>query len=255
MKLTDATYALVDTETSGTEEGCDLLEVAVHLYRFAPTPEMVDRYSTLVKPTKPVPPQASGIHGLIDEDFDAAPPVEIAQSSLAGFVPADAIMVAHNAEFDMRVLGWDRPTLCTHRMARHLTPEAPDFKLGTLRYFYGFKHIDVGAAHRADADLIVLAPIFFHLVARYRAWAEEKCAGNLERLEKAEQVETMIDWSTRPYVLARPAFGKHKTWDELLADDGYLSWMLRLPDLSPEMRWNIEREQKRRRAPEQAALL
>jgi exodeoxyribonuclease X len=248
VKLADTTFALIDTETSGVEEGCDLLEVAVHLYTALGT-KVGERYSVLVKPTKPVPPEASGIHGLIDEDFENASTRGDVRASLAGFIPVGAVPVAHNAEFDARIVPEvPGPWLCSVRMAHHLTPTAPNFKLGTLRYFYGFKYLDVGAAHRADADLMVLAPVFFHLVARYRAWAEEQCAGDLERREKAEQVETMIAWSKRPYVLARPAFGKYKTWDELLADDGYMGWMLRLPNLSAEMRWNIDRERKLRRA-------
>jgi hypothetical protein len=86
--------------------------------------------------------------------------------------------------------------------------------------------------------------VFFHLVARYRAWAEEVCAGDLDRLAKAEQVETMIAWAARPYPMLKPPFGKYKTWVELLADAGYTRWMLGLPDLSPDLRWNIERVKK-----------
>jgi exodeoxyribonuclease X len=245
LRIQDATWALVDTETSGVEKGDDLLEVAVHLYHGI---EPGERFTTLVKPTKPIPPESSGIHGLVDDMFDDAPERYEVMLALAEFIPEDAIVVAHNAQFDLGVLEWDRPHLCSERMAHHLTPEAPNFKLATLRYFYGFHHLDVGAAHRADADLVTTAAVFFHLVARYRAWAEEVCAGDVDRLAKAEEVETMIAWAKRPYIMARPAFGKHKTWDALLGDTGYTAWMLKLPDLSPEMRWNIEREQKLRRA-------
>jgi exodeoxyribonuclease X len=254
VKIADATFALIDTETNGTEEGCDLLEVAVHLYRpHGPYRLLLahDVLSTLVKPTKPIPPEASGIHGLIDEDFEDAPDRFSALVAVQDFIPADAIIVAHKADFDLRmlepsVIPSTHLSLCTWRMAHHLTPEAPNFKLGTLRYLYGFHHLDVGAAHRADADLLVLAPVFFHLVARYRAWAEEKCAGDLDRLAKAEEVETMVKWAKGTFRLARPAFGKHKTWDDLFADQGYLGWMLNLPDLSPEMRFSIAREREAR---------
>jgi exodeoxyribonuclease X len=249
VKITDATFCLIDTETSGIEEGCDLLEVATHTYRACGT-EPGPRFTALVKPTKPIPPEASGIHGLIDEDFEHALPRAEVMAQFGEFV-GDTILipVAHNAEFDSRIVPEvPGPWLCSERMAHHLTPAAPNFKLQTLRYYYGFKHLDVGGAHRADADLLVLAPVFFHLVALYRAWAEKECAGDLDRLAKAEEVETLLAWAKRPYVLARPAFGKYKTWDELLADDGYVGWMLRLPDLSTEMRWNIDRERKLRRA-------
>jgi exodeoxyribonuclease X len=248
MKIPEATWALIDTETSGLEADCDLLEVAVHLYRACGT-DPGARFTTLVKPTKPIPPQASGVHGLIDEDFEDAPARADAIHKLCEFIPIGAVIVAHHAEFDAALLQeLTDPFLCSERMARHLTPEAPDFRLQTLRYYYGFKHLDVEATHRADADLLVLAPVFFHLVARYRGWAEEQCDGDLDRLAKAEEVETLIKWSKGPYRLIRPAFGKYKTWDDLLADGGYTDWMLRLPDLSPEMRWNIERERKARRA-------
>lgn len=240
MNLTDATWALVDTETSGTEPGDDLLEVACHLYSGLGT-VAGERFSSLVRPTKPIPPEASGVHGLTDEDFDDAPARVDVLAAIATWLPADAIIVAHHAEFDLRVLGWeDWPAVCSARLAHHMTPEAPNFKLATLRYYYGYKHLPVGAAHRADADLVVLAPVFFYLVMLYRAWASDICGDDTERLAKAETVEALIATTKRPYLLARPAFGKHKTWAELFADPGYLRWMIRLPDLSPEMRYSIQ---------------
>jgi len=247
MTITEATYALIDTETTGTEEDCELLEVAVHLYDGMGRPG--ERFTSLVRPDRPIPPEASGIHGITDEDVFDAPGILEVEKKLEAFIPENVIFVAHHAEFDLRVMGWESvPAICSERLAHHLTPDAPNFKLATLRYFYGFKHLDVGPAHRADADLLVLAPVFFHLIARYRAWAEEVCAGDEARLAKANEVATLIEYAKRPYVLVRPSFGKHKTWDALFADAGYLAWMLRLPDLSPEMRWNLEREQKRRKA-------
>ena len=245
MRLADATWGLLDVETSGLEEGDDLLEVAVHLYRGLG--DYDDRFVSLVAPTKPIPPQASGVHGLIDEDFIGAPSRLEVEKRLESFLPDGTIFVAHNAEFDLRVMGWGScPHVCSKRLAHHMTPEAPDFHLQTLRYYYGFKRLDVGQAHRAEADVITLGAVFFHLLGLYRKWAADLCGDDQERFEKADTVEALIATVNRPYIMptwpAGPPEAKGKPFSEL--DLGLLRWGLGKFD--GDFRWNIERELKRR---------
>ena len=77
-----------------------------------------------------------------------------------------AILVAHNAEFDYRIIRteFDRlgfvfecESICTVEMAQTLIPEAPSFKLGKLARFLGIPISDV---HRAHGDARATVELF-----------------------------------------------------------------------------------------------
>ena len=259
MKISDATFCLIDCETTRkdpTDPENELIEVACDLFQGDGL--RIDSFSSLVYVTRPIPPENSAIHNLTIRDVMDAPSYEQVSFNFKRFVPPEAIPVAHHAEFDSKVLaefglgGW----LCSERMAHHLTPDLPNFKLATLRYAFGFYDIDYSGlpeerrVHSAAGDLRVLAPVFFHLVAKYIAWATEVCAGDEARIEKAMQVETILAWSKAPYKMAKwPNFGKHNgaPFDQIPLD--YFNWCLSpkgLTDMDDDLRFNIQREMKRR---------
>ena len=81
---------------------------------------------------------------------------------------ADAVLLAHNAPFDMRVLSlclraygieWRDtvPYACTVRMGRRCYPELPDHKLDTLCRYRGIEldHHRAGSDSRACAELFL----------------------------------------------------------------------------------------------------
>ena len=72
MHLKDALFAIIDTETTGTDENAELLEVCAHVYGKLGT-ELVTSYYSLVRPTRPIPPEAMGVHHIIDEEVAEAP--------------------------------------------------------------------------------------------------------------------------------------------------------------------------------------
>lgn len=104
------------------------------------------------------------VHGIRPEDVRDAPEFpeiyETIRHELDG-----ALMLAHNASFDLAVLGQTlahyglpRPalaSLCTVQLARRLWPEAPDHKLSTLARRFGitFRH------HHAGEDAYACAAI------------------------------------------------------------------------------------------------
>lgn len=259
MTIDDTTFALIDTEATRKEADHpqqEVIEVAVHLYRG--TGQFIDRYASLVFPLGEVPPESSGIHHLTIDDLIGAPSAEDVAARLYGMIPPDAVAVAHNAEYDRvslrRMAPWladDNRWLCTERLAHHVVPKAPDFKLQTLRYYFGKSKIDLGGLdpHRADADVAVLERVFFTLIANYRAFAEQECAGDVERLAKSEQIETLLKYVASPYSILTwpmgPAEAKGLPLEKV--EIGLLKWALK-KDLKPDLRWNIEREMQRRRA-------
>jgi DNA polymerase III epsilon subunit-like protein len=277
MKISDATFALIDTETTRkdpVDPENELCEVACDVYDIEEAGVLMSEdhlelrrsFSSLVYVVREIPPENSAVHNLTLRDLIDAPERTVVMEKLRAFIPQDAICVAHNSRFDQAVLADSSlgDFLCTERMARHLVPNAPNFKLSTLRYLFGFYDIDYSElpeerrVHSAAGDLRVLAPVFFHLVSLYRKWAGEVCNGDASRLEKAEQVETLMAWSKAPYKMTYwPNFGKHKgiAFDQIPLD--YFDWCLSpkgLTDMDDDLRANINREMKRRAAPSQMEL-
>src|SRR5690554_7972084 len=73
-------------------------------------------------------------------------------------ITSGCILVAHNANFDYRILqlefkrlGYDFviPTLCTVELSKKLLPEAPSYSLGKLVRSLG---IPIADRHRANGD-------------------------------------------------------------------------------------------------------
>ena len=241
MTISDTTFVLLDTETAGVEKGDDLLEIAAWNLRDG------SRYETLVRPTRPIPAEASAVHHLVEADFTDAPVRDVAMEKLLGFVSPDAVLTAHAAAFDRGVLApaFDgQRWLCTERLAHHLVPDAPNFKNATLWYFLGGPKI-VTALHRAGTDLRITEFVLLALLERYRVFAVRECAGDDERLARSELLETLLTFAARPYRIERMPFGKHKgrlMADVAREDARYLRWCLTgMDDLSPDLRWNIER--------------
>lgn len=96
-----------DTETTGLEvnTGDRIVEIgAVELVNFMPTGRTFHEY---INPERDVPEEVVKVHGLTTE-FLADKPVfsEIAQKWV-DFVGDDGILVAHNAEFDMKFINFE----------------------------------------------------------------------------------------------------------------------------------------------------
>lgn len=81
-------------------------------------------------------------------------------------ITEDCILVAHNAQFDNRILktefkrlgfGFKRETLCTVELAKKLIPGLDSYSLGKLARSMG---IPVSDRHRADGDAAVTLKLF-----------------------------------------------------------------------------------------------
>ena len=96
-----------DTETTGfnPEEGDKLVEIgAVELINHVQTGKIFHEY---INPEREVPEEVVKIHGLTTEFLSDKPKFyEIAQKWIE-FVGDDGILVAHNAEFDIRFINYE----------------------------------------------------------------------------------------------------------------------------------------------------
>lgn len=87
----------LDTETTGLGPGDEVIQVA--LVSTAGEPLLY----TLVRPSRPIPPDSTAIHGLTDADVADAPDADEVLDQLHRAVGGKLIL-AYNAPFDMRVL-------------------------------------------------------------------------------------------------------------------------------------------------------
>ena len=167
--LEDATYVVVDLETTGLRPGqSGICEIgAVRLRGF----EVEAEFETLVDPGQPIAAGASAVTGLRNEHLRGAPgPAEAVQSFLA--FAGDAVLVAHNARFDLAFLDGETerltgsrigsPVIDTVRLARRLLAgRVAGFGLGQLAWFLGTAE---RPCHRALPDARATAELLLALI-------------------------------------------------------------------------------------------
>lgn len=148
-----------DCETTGLEPGCRLLELAA--VRFRPDGSVVDEFSTIIDPGIPVLPDIVALVGLSPGELAAGASTRAALGAFRDWLPERGRLVAHNARFDVNVLGWEcervrrakpkLPVVDSLALAKAL-PTAPSGRLQDLVEHYGWERR--GRAHRAlpDAD-------------------------------------------------------------------------------------------------------
>lgn len=131
---------------------------------------LLDSYATLVNPGRPIPGQASAVHGIYDLDVSGAPAFAEAATSFFPFL-TDAVLIAHNASFDSGFLSAeaerarlpcpDNPVYDTIPLARAARPRLPSYALGKLAASFGIRQ---SAAHRGEDDARVCMEIFCRCV-------------------------------------------------------------------------------------------
>ena len=176
------TVRVIDIETTGTDPTVDaIIEIAsVDLLKDG---TIANQRTALVRPPLSVPPEASAVHHLIDEDLAFAPELGEVLDQFRG---ADAY-VAHNADFERsfleRLLG-DALWACTYKCALRIWPDLLSHSNQALRYRLGLVNpfsIDrhTLSPHRALSDAIVTAAVF-NEIAKHATWPE-LCAGRASR--------------------------------------------------------------------------
>ena len=177
-------YAILDIETTGgeyNEEG--ITEIAIYKYDGI---RVVDQFITLIKPLREIQPFVVKLTGINSKMLSNAPMFhEVAKRIIE--ITKDCVLVAHNANFDYRVLkmefsrlGFDfeRQTICTVNLSKILLPNQPSFKLGNLTRSLGIPFSD---QHRAYGDAKVTLKLFEILLEK--DIKKNIVKKNIERLE------------------------------------------------------------------------
>lgn len=156
-------YAILDIETTGgkyNEEG--ITEIAIYKYDGH---DIVDQFISLINPEREIQPFVVNLTGINSGMLRNAPKFyEIAKRVVE--ITEDCILVAHNAQFDYRILctefrrlgfEYERPSLCTVELAKDLIPNQESYSLGKLVRSLG---IPVADRHRAAGDAMATVKLF-----------------------------------------------------------------------------------------------
>ena len=165
-------FAVLDVETTGFDAaGADRI-VEIAIVRLSPDAEPLDRWTTLIDPHRS--PGPTHVHGITVDDLRGAPTfAQIADAILARL--DGAVVVAHNADYDLRFLhaefnrlgrsSPEWPSLCTMALSYRLG-SAASRGLHNLCAAEGLPH---HGQHTALGDAEATASLFGLYLRRARA--------------------------------------------------------------------------------------
>jgi DNA polymerase-3 subunit epsilon len=170
--LHDVTFVVVDLETTGGSPAtCGITEIGAVKVRGG---EVLGEFQTLVQPGAAIPAFIAVLTGISDAMVAGAPRVEAVLPSFLEFL-GDAVLVAHNAPFDVGFLkaacahsghAWPGGrVLDTARLARQVVTrdDAPNCKLASLARLFGATTVP---DHRALTDARATVDVLHGLIAR-----------------------------------------------------------------------------------------
>lgn len=167
--LARAAFVVFDLETTGLSQTaariCEIGAVRIeHL-------EASETFETLVAPSHTLPGAVAHLTGLTDRALRHAPGVEVALRRFSTFV-GDAVLVAHNARFDVGFVNRELGRIRGHSLATTVIDTVPLARtllagrvertsLASLAFFFG---VSVRPCHRALPDAQATAEVFLRLV-------------------------------------------------------------------------------------------
>ena len=171
-KIDEEEFVVFDIETTGlnshTNEIIEIGAVKIKAGR------IVDRYSQLINPGRPIPYHITEITSITDEQVANEPKIDEVIGKFVDFI-GDAVLVAHNAPFDMGFIKRDIKkylninlqcsVIDTLQMARDLFPDLKKYGLGDLNKTLG---LSLEKHHRAVDDSQATANMFIIFLDKYK---------------------------------------------------------------------------------------
>ncbi|MBT1073627.1 3'-5' exonuclease [Pelotalea chapellei] len=170
QSLRRLTYVAFDTETTGLNPSAGDEIVQLGAVRIVNGKlirgEMIDQ---LIDPRRPIPEVSTAIHGITEKMVACKPTIDQVLPHFRHFVE-DAVLVAHNAAFDMRCLQlkesrtgvkFDNPVLDTLLLSSILHPNQESHSLDEIAARLSLTNI---GRHTALGDAIVTAEVLLKMI-------------------------------------------------------------------------------------------
>jgi ATP-dependent DNA helicase DinG len=190
------TCVALDLETTGLDAERDtILEVGAVRFRLlaegnAIQAQVLDTWSTLVNPGRPIPLQIQQLTGITHEQVIGAPRFSQVIQPLRRFL-GDQPVVGHNVRFDLGFLRshnlpLSNPALDTFELAGILMPHAARYSLALLGEALGLPNL---SAHRALDDALAVKDLLVALVEH----ASQLPKAILQEINRLAQ-HARLDW-------------------------------------------------------------
>ena len=169
-KLTELSYTIFDTETTGLDPagGDEIIQVgAIRIVNGKLLQQ--ESFDQLVDPKRSIPTATIPIHGIQPEMVEGHPTIGEVLPAFHAFV-GDTVLVAHNAAFDMRCLQvkekvtgvvFDQPVLDTLLLSAVVHPNQESHALEAIAERF---NINIHGRHTALGDAMATAEVFLHLI-------------------------------------------------------------------------------------------
>lgn len=202
---------IFDTETTGLDprDGHRMVEFAgIEMHERVPTGRFMHFH---LNPGRSMPPEAEAVHGLTDAFLRDKPEFREKAAELIEFL-GDAIIVAHNAQFDMRFLNFELETaglspldggrvVDTLELARKRFPGAKH-SLDALCTRFGIDR-STRVRHGALIDAELLADVYIELTGG------RQIGFDLAVLTQAPVEREQLVWPVRSFALPADEIAAH----------------------------------------------
>jgi DNA polymerase-3 subunit epsilon len=167
--LTELTYTVFDTETTGLDptSGDEIIAIgAVRIVNGRLLPN--ETFEAIIDPGRSISEASIAVHGLTSADLYGRPTIEVVLPRFARFC-ADTVLVAHNAAFDMRFLqlkeattgvSFHQPVLDTLLLSAVLHPTEEQSLEAIARRF----DVTVAGRHTALGDALLTGELFLRML-------------------------------------------------------------------------------------------
>jgi DNA polymerase III epsilon subunit family exonuclease len=167
--LNELDFVVLDVEALGARAvPARIIELGAYRLRSG---KIIDEFQTLINPGIPLPRFISVLTGITDEMLAGAPRFADIVGAWLDF-SGEAVLVAHNATFDLALLNQEiarifpgcrmrNPELCTVKLARRIVRNLEGHNLDALAEHFGF---EIPERHRAAGDARATTKILLRLL-------------------------------------------------------------------------------------------
>ena len=160
-------YAILDVETTGGKFNEEkITEISILVYDGL---KILDKFETLINPDRDIQPFVQRLTGINSELVKNSPKFKEVSENIYE-ITKDKIIVAHNVDFDYRIIrnefkyinvNYQRNTLCTVVLSKLIFPDLKSYKLTNLLSNFGIVNEN---PHRANSDALAGFKLFKILV-------------------------------------------------------------------------------------------